>query len=100
MTWTDISPEFKQYEGMTPAEIGREILEGHSIQLVKEQEDSFRWIPNYRSWTFKIDNDDWNEFWSVVYNLENVPEENWSDDEWFAYRALRNLKIYAAISLA
>lgn len=98
MTWTSIHSEFAQYEGMTPAQIGRVYLKGHTADLLRAQEESFRFIPNHEPWNHKIDNNEWMTFWKEVYDLEHIPQDAWTDDQWFAYRAMNWLINFALIS--
>lgn len=95
MTWTDINPEkMAEYDGMTPTEIGREIYKV-PIHILKSQEDSLRWIPNREPWNYHIDSEEWGEFWESVYALKDIPEYDWSDDQWYAYKALGRMTMFA-----
>lgn len=99
MTWTSIHPEFAQYEGMTPAEVGRAYLKGHTAELLKQQQAAFKSIPNNEPWNYEVNNRDWMDFWKEVYDLKDIPEDAWTDDQWFAYRALDWLLNFALMRI-
>ena len=98
MTWTQIDPDkLSQYEGMSPSDIGREIYKSAIIErhyhftrefmlsqerMHREKTEPYNWI---------VKNKDFMDFWKPVYDLKNVSMDEWTVDEWFAYRALNNV---------
>jgi hypothetical protein len=92
MTWTQIKPEFSQYEGMTPSEIGRAIMNERTYNLFifKEQKKALDCVEGH-AWEWVRDDDEWIQFWKPVYDLENKDVDMWTEDEHFAYRALLNI---------
>lgn len=103
MTWTDIHPKLKQYEGMTPSEVGRSRIEHsniYSIELLQKQDRVFAHHPNTDPWNYQIDNIEWMEFWKDVYALKDKPRSEWTLDDWFGYRGLDALINWAMIGTA
>lgn len=105
MTWTQIDPDrFSQYEGLSPAEVGRSILNGsmiHNLDILREQQKAFELTSAMGAdpWNFPIDNNDWMTFWKPVYDLKNKPMSDWTEDDFFSYRAMDYLIDLARISL-
>ena len=98
MTWTQIDPDrLSKYEGMSPSDIGREIYKAAIIErpqhftreFMLSQERMHRENTEPYNWTVK--NDDFMDFWKPVYDLKNVSMDEWTVDDWFAYRALNNV---------
>lgn len=92
MTWTSIREEFKPYEGiLSPADVGRALLNAerkHDLALLKAQDSYLSQFHGGEPWYFPIPNDDWNTFWKSAYDLKNKPKSEWTEDDYFAYRAL------------
>jgi len=102
MTWTQVDPSnLSQYEGMTPAEIGRSILKSrpHDLWLLREQQKVLAYTESYsgRPWEYKVDNPEWTNFWKPVYDLRDKPESEWVEDDYFAYRAMAALLPASAV---
>lgn len=97
MTWIEINPRaFNKYQGMTPAEIGRSFIknaEGYTKEFMLRQEKAH--FDNTEPYLFPVDDSRWMEFWKVVYDLKDKPKEDWTLDEWFAYRGISYLIPYA-----
>lgn len=94
MTWTDINPkEFSQYDGMSPADVGRSLLNKtriHDLPLLKEQQKMLALSSSMGAdpWNITIANNSWTEFWSPVYKLKDKPMVDWDEDDFFSYRAM------------
>jgi hypothetical protein len=97
MTWIQINPDkFSQYEGMTPADIGRSILSEHDYltpEFMYAQERMH--AAGTEPYLFPLDDPRWMEFWKVVYDLKDKPKESWTLDEWYAYRGISYVIPYA-----
>jgi len=98
MTWTSIDPDrLSQYEGMSPSDIGREIYKAAIIERPQHftresmlaQEKMHR--ENTEPYTWRVKNAEWMKFWKPVYDLKNIPMDQWTIDEWFAYSAMDNV---------
>lgn len=99
MTWTQINPDkFSQYEGMTPADIGRSMISNadtYTESFFLKQDEMFSHHSNTDPYNYTINNDAWSDFWKPVYDLKNKDKKDWTLDDWFGYRALDHLINYA-----
>ena len=104
MTWTQIDPDkFSQYEGLSPADVGRAILNRsmiHTLDILRKQQKAFEYSASLGAdpWNFSVDDPSWQEFWKPVYDLKNKPMNEWNIDDFFSYRAMDYLIDLARIA--
>lgn len=101
MTWTQIDPDrFSQYEGMTPAQIGRALLNSrtHTLDVLRAQQEIFAYTESLcgRPWEYNVSSE-WHDFWKSVYDLKDKPESDWDEDDYFSYRAMKSLLPASAV---
>jgi hypothetical protein len=103
MTWTQIDPDkFSKYEGMTPAQIGRSLLNSrpHNLDMLRQQQTILAYTESMigRVWEYNV-NEDWGIFWKSVYDLKDKPEPDWDEDDYFSYRAMKALLPASAVRI-
>lgn len=94
MTWTDTNPELKRFDGLTPQEIGRIVIEDYnyhnpSIETflhVRNTADRALGETKYYSDMFTLPA--WREFWKDSFYIFNTPKEEWGMTEWELFHGI------------
>jgi hypothetical protein len=100
MTWTNIHPEFGQYEGLTPEGVGFLLANMERRQTIETLRKDYSLFQQFGSnpLDIHIDNDDWNDFWEPSYALKDKDVETWDEDDFYMYIALDWLVNFAILA--
>lgn len=72
----------------------------YTLALLRKQQKAFEYSASLGAdpWNFPIEDDSWMNFWKPVYDLKDRPMDEWTEDDFFGYRALNNLIDLARIA--
>lgn len=103
MTWTDGISELQRFSGMTPQEVGREVIKEYNyhnpgietFNKVRGKVETALGVSTYTPDRFT--DPAWREFWEGSFYIFNTPREEWGMTEWELFHGIFKAIYYQAL---
>lgn len=103
MAWTDGISELQRFSGMTPEEVGREVIKEYNyvnpgIETFNHVQGQVDFALGVSSFTpDRFTNSAWRKFWEDSFYIFDIPREKWGMREWELFHGISKSLYYQVL---